>query len=105
MRFVETSVFTRQAVALLDDDALRALQAALVERPDLGAVIPGGGGVRKVRWAGSGRGKRGGVRVIYYWFASEAVIFCLLCYAKNERDDLSRAQLAALRALVERAGV
>ena len=65
MVIVETSVFTRQVQTLLSDDEYRELQAVLVARPGLGPVIPGSGGIRKVRWAARGQGKRGGARVIY----------------------------------------
>ena len=64
MEFIETPSFTRCVLALMDDDDYACLQATLALRPDLGKVIPGGGGIRKMRWAGSGRGKRGGLRVI-----------------------------------------
>ena len=66
MVIIETSVFTRQVQALLDDDDYRRLQTVLVLRPDAGVLIPGGGGLRKISWNIKGRGKRGGVRVIYY---------------------------------------
>ena len=61
----------------------------------------GTGGLRKIRWQGSGRGKRGGVRVIYYWAASHDVVLMLLMYGKNERDDLSAEQSKVLVALVK----
>jgi len=67
MVIIETSVFTRRITELLSDDEYRELQATLVERPKAGPVIPGSGGIRKLRWSASGRGKRGGARVIYYW--------------------------------------
>lgn len=67
MVIIETSIFTRQVQALLTEDEYRELQIVLVSRPNLGSVIKGSGGLRKVRWASSGKGKRGGVRVIYYW--------------------------------------
>jgi mRNA-degrading endonuclease RelE of RelBE toxin-antitoxin system len=67
MIIVETSIFTRQVQVLLDDDDYRRLQTTLVLRPDAGDLIPGGGGLRKIRWGAKGRGKRGGVRTIYYW--------------------------------------
>jgi len=66
MIIIETHIFTRKLKALLTDDEYRKLQNELVLRPDAGKIIPGSGGLRKLRWAGSGRGKRGGVRVIYY---------------------------------------
>jgi mRNA-degrading endonuclease RelE of RelBE toxin-antitoxin system len=78
MEFVETPTFTRLVLALMDDDMYARLQATLALRPDSGKVIPGGGGIRKLRWAGSGRGKRGGVRLIYYWQSANERIWMLL---------------------------
>jgi hypothetical protein len=66
MVIIETSIFTRQVQVLLDDDDYRSLQMTLVLRPEAGGLIPGGGGLRKIRWGAKGRGKRGGVRLIYY---------------------------------------
>jgi len=101
MVIVETPVFTRRVVELLTEEAYRELQGALTNRPMLGAVISGSGGLRKVRWAPPGTGKRGGVRIIYYWAATQDRILMLLVYAKNERDDLSPDQLRVLRRVVE----
>ena len=66
MDIVETSIFTHQVQALLSDEKYRQLQTMLVYRPDLGSIIPGSGGLRKIRWAAKGHGKRGGIRVIDY---------------------------------------
>lgn len=85
---------------LVDDDQYRLLQLRLVANPDEGDLIPGSGGLRKIRMAVAGRGKRGGARIIYYWVTSKSQIYMLLAYAKNERDDLTEAQLKALRDLV-----
>jgi mRNA-degrading endonuclease RelE of RelBE toxin-antitoxin system len=101
MVIIETSIFTRQVQALLDDDDYRRLQIVLVIRPDAGDIIPGSGGLRKIRWGAPGRGKRGGVRVIYYWAVSQDRILLLLIYAKTEQDDLTAAQLKVLRRMVE----
>lgn len=98
---METGAFTARIRMFLQDEEYRRLQASLTGRPDAGAVIPGTGGLRKVRWAGSGRGKRGGIRVIYFWHQATARILLLLAYAKNERDDLSEAQKRALRHIIE----
>lgn len=71
MRFVETPIFTKVITRLLDDESYRGLQVALMLRPEQGPLIRSGGGLRKVRWAGPGAGKRGGLRVIYYWAPAE----------------------------------
>jgi hypothetical protein len=101
MEFVETPTFTRLIGDLMDDDDYACLQAALALRPNLGKIIPGGGGIRKMRWTGSGRGKRGGLRFIYYWQTADQRIWMLLVYPKSERDDLSQQQLRQLRILVK----
>ena len=98
---IETSIFTRQVISLLTDEEYRQLQTALVLRPDLGPVIPGSGGLRKVRWSFSGRGKRSGIRAIYYWAVSHDKILMLFMYAKNELDDLTPEQLKVLRRIIE----
>ena len=90
MVIIETSVFTRRVTVLLSDDEYRELQATLVERPKAGPVIPGSGGIRKLRWSASGRGKRGGARVIYYWATEQDHLLMLFIYAKNESEDLTR---------------
>lgn len=100
MVFLETPVFTRQIRELVDDDQYRELQSTLVARPDAGDLIPRSGGLRKIRMAASGRGKRGGGRVIYYWVVAKDQIYMLLAYAKNVRDDLSEDELKMLRALI-----
>lgn len=101
MDFVETRVFTRQITKLLSDDEYRLLQQSLIVKPDAGAVIRRGGGLRKLRWRTSGRGKRGGIRVIYYWYVDEYQLFMLLAYDKNEKDDLSANELKVLRRIVK----
>jgi hypothetical protein len=73
----------------------------LTIQPDLGALIPGGGGIRKLRWAAKQRGKSGGIRIIYFWVVSHELIFMLAAYPKNEQVDLSASQLQFLRRLVE----
>lgn len=101
MVIVETSVFTRHLQALLADDDYRKLQVALAHRPRAGAVIPGSGGLRKIRWGTQERGKRGSVRVIYYWAVKQERLLMLMVYAKNERTDLTADQLKTLRQIVE----
>lgn len=101
MLIIETTIFTRQVQALLSDDDYRRLQTILVIRPDAGDLIPGSGGLRKIRWSAQGRGKRGGLRVIYYWAVQQDRIMMLLIYAKNERDDLTAEQINLLRRIIE----
>src|SRR5687767_2096423 len=101
MVFVESKTFTRLLVRYLDDESYRGLQGHLTERPEAGAVIRGSGGIRKVRWAASGRGKSGGVRVIYYWLTAEDQIFFLTLYGKNEKENLSDADLKVMAKLIE----
>lgn len=86
--FIETKLFSRLLGDYLTDDQYSQLQSALVEAPDRGALVPGSGGVRKLRWSQPGRGKRGGVRVIYYAKTHEGVIWMLTIYAKNEKQDI-----------------
>ena len=100
MRFVETPIFTKEVCDLLDDDDYRALQLALIFRPEQGAVIPGSGGLRKLRWGGKGRGKRGGLRIIYYQEKEEDTFYMLFVYQKNEQEDLTPTQLRVLGRLV-----
>jgi hypothetical protein len=101
MVIIETTVFTRQVLELLSEDEYRQFQLILVGRPHVGALIRGGGGLRKTRWALEGRGKRAGVRVIYYWAARQEQLLLLLMYPKNERDDLTPDQLKRLRSIIE----
>ncbi|MCB2262762.1 MAG: type II toxin-antitoxin system RelE/ParE family toxin, partial [Candidatus Thiosymbion ectosymbiont of Robbea hypermnestra] len=65
-------------------------------------IIQGSGGIRKIRWNGSGRGKRGGSRIIYYWAVHKDIIYMLFAYAKYEHSDLTKEQLSTLRKLVEK---
>ena len=100
MIFIETSIFTKEIKRILPDDEYRMLQTALLFRPDAGDLIQGSGGLRKVRWNLPGRGKRGALRVIYYWDPPD-VIFMLMPYEKTEQENLLPQQLKLLRALVK----
>lgn len=99
---LSSPVFTRRLKELLADDSYAAFQRALAERPDMGDVIEGTGGIRKVRVASSGHGKRGGSRVVYYHFTSASQIALLLIYPKSEKDDLSADERKALKQIIER---
>lgn len=102
MVIIETSVFTRRIAEILDDDEYGRLQAFVASRPDSGAVIPGSGGLRKLRWKVSGGGKRGGTRIIYYWWHQEEMILMLFAFRKSERSDLTKSQLQTLRKIVDK---
>ena len=97
LTFVETRLFSRIVGDYLSDEELGRLQAALAADPERGDVVPGSGGVRKLRWGMAGRGKRGGVRVIYYLRRREGVIWMLTLYAKNETANLPPATLRRIR--------
>lgn len=101
MVFVETSLFSKLLADHLSDDEYRGLQSYLIDRPDAGAVIQRSGGVRKVRWAAGGKGKSGGVRVIYYWVKADDQIVLLTLYGKSEKEDLSAAELKRIVKLIE----
>ena len=88
MLFIETSKFTELVQSQLNDDEYAALQWMLLERPDAGASVPSSGGVRKLRWGLRGKGKRGGIRVIYYWKTADDEIWLLTLYAKNVRENI-----------------
>ncbi len=102
MRFVETPVFTRVISDLLEDDNYQALQMALVLRPEQGAIVRGSGGLRKLRWGLAGRGKRGGVRLIYYWDKLTETFYMLYAYTKQEQGDLTADQVKILGRLVRK---
>jgi hypothetical protein len=97
MVFIETPIFTADVCALLSDEEYAALQQHLVAQPNAGPVIAGTGGLRKIRWAVAGKGKRGGTRVIYYHVVAQAQIRMILIYRKGIKDDLTPKEKTALR--------
>ncbi len=101
MELIETSTFTKQITALLSDEEYWEFQARLAANPQLGAVIKGGGGIRKVRVGVGSRGKRGGARVIYYWAARRGLILLLYAYFENVTADLTRKQVSQLAKVVK----
>jgi hypothetical protein len=96
---VETPEFLAAAQRIMNEDERGLLVDYLARNPSAGDIIPGTGGVRKLRWALEGRGKRGGARVIYYYDSDALPIFVLTAYAKNERADLSQAERNDFRRL------
>jgi hypothetical protein len=101
MVIIETPIFTKRLSGIMTDEEYRLLQMHLLNKPDAGKVIKGSGGLRKFRWSVKGHGKSGGVRIIYYWFASQDTILLLFSYAKNERTDLTSEQLQQLRKIIK----
>lgn len=97
----ETRVFTRRIQKILDAESYRLLQLHLLERPEFGDIIQGSGGIRKIRWAPTGSGKRGGARVLYYWAVDADTLLMLFAFQKNERADLTPAQLKQLASMVK----
>ncbi|PJD94263.1 MAG: hypothetical protein CK424_00105 [Legionella sp.] len=102
MIFIETPIFTVDLNELLTDDEYAEFQRYLADNPRLGDVIQDTGGLRKIRWAASGKGKRGGVRVIYYYLTADSQIRLLLIYKKGIQDNLTEKQKKILRKLNER---
>jgi hypothetical protein len=101
--FVELPPFERYRAEYLDDSAFASLQAALMANPEVGDVIQGTGGLRKVRFSDPRRrkGKRGGLRIIYYWWKAGRQFWLFTLYGKDEIDDLTAAQRKTLRALLD----
>jgi hypothetical protein len=100
MVFYETPIFIDQVTHLLDDESYRKLQNQLVRDPESGDLVPRSGGLRKIRWQAAGRGKRGGLRVIYYLQSHER-IYLLFAYPKNAQENLTPQQTQKLRQLIE----
>jgi len=102
MIIIETSIFSHLIQEIMSDDDYRSLQEALITKPDAGDVIRGSGGLRKVRWKVEGKGKSGGVRIIYYWVAADDQIRMVYAYRKSKQENLTPEQLATLRQIIER---
>src|SRR5262245_11878136 len=102
MEFVEAPPFTRFLKDYLSDDQYLAMQHLLTQNPALGDLMPNTGGVRKLRWADQrrGKGRRGGLRIIYYHFPSDHQIWLMTVYGKDEADDLTAAEKKTLRAAI-----
>lgn len=97
LTFVETKLFTQLVAQYLSDEEYRQLQHAIAANPEAGDVVRGSGGVRKLRWGTSGRGKRGGVRVIYYLRLRRGQVWMLTMYAKNETGTIAGPVLKRIK--------
>lgn len=102
LTFVETPVFTKRLKELMDDEIYLKFQQLLLANPTAGAIVSGGGGVRKIRYALKDKGKSGGVRVIYYYQDDKGKIWLLLIYPKSEKDNITKEQLAILKTYVKK---
>jgi hypothetical protein len=104
VEFIEATLFTRLLPEYLTDDAYAQLQLYLANDPEAGDVIPGTGGFRKVRWRepGRGQGRRGGLRVVYYLFLRDNLIWLFTLYGKGEAADLTSDEKRLLKAAAER---
>lgn len=104
LQFIETSIFQKKIDTLLSHDEYLSFQEYLRQNPEAGATISATGGCRKIRWAIQGKGKSGGIRVIYYYINTKGEIYLLLAYPKNERENLSYEQKAQLRKVISALG-
>jgi hypothetical protein len=100
MTVVETARFLKDVKSMMSDSEREELVAFLGANPAAGEIIPDTGGVRKIRWALSGRGKRGGARIIYYFHNERLPVFLLAAYGKNEKANLSMAERNAMKRLI-----
>ena len=101
MIFIETPIFTKEICKVMNDDSYRALQQSLLLRPEAGPLISGSNGLRKLRWSLAHSGKRGGVRLIYYWEVSQKVLYMLFVYRKTKQSDLTQKQISVLSKLIK----
>lgn len=95
--FIETKLFSRLVAEYMSDEEYSNLQNALIKDPEAGDLIPGSGGVRKLRWGVAGRGKRGGIRVIYYARTRQGQVWMLTLYAKNVMENISANVLRQIK--------
>jgi hypothetical protein len=103
MEFIEAPPFNRKLSEYFDDEAYRQFQVELAANPERGDVIPGTGGFRKLRWPDPrrGKGRWGGLRIIYYYFAGDQQLWLITLYGKNEAADLSHSQKKYMRSELE----
>jgi hypothetical protein len=101
VEFIETPLFVESIKNILDDEDVRALQNFLIQNPEAGDVVPGMAGLRKIRHAAKGHGKRGGARIIYLFIDVRNVIFLVFAYAKNTKLDLTTPEKKAFAQMVK----
>lgn len=94
--FIETKLFTQLITKYLSDDEYRELQLSIIKNPEVGKIIRGSGGIRKVRWTREGIGKSGGIRTIYYWAKARDQVYMLTMYSKSEKENIDKATLAQI---------
>jgi hypothetical protein len=102
MAVVETEVFLRQSAEIWTDEERNAFVDFIARNPEAGDIIPGSGGVRKVRWRWDGGGKRGGVRIIYFYLRKNVPLYLLMIYRKSRQADLSPDAKEAVQNFAER---
>lgn len=100
MQVIQTTIFQKIIGNFINDEEYRHLEATVVQHPEKGDIIPGSGGIRKLRWKRPGTGKQGGLRIIYYWITEDYQILMLYAYSKNQHEDLSKDQIKDLKYLV-----
>jgi len=100
MKLFTTKVYERTIGKLIPVESRRQMEDAIAQDPDAAPIIPGTGGIRKLRWSVPGRGKRGGIRTIYFYHAGPEEIYLLTAYGKSDREDLSPADIKAWSRLV-----
>jgi len=101
VEFIEASAFTKYVYEYLSEEEYLGLQSFLLQYPEAGKVVPKSGGVRKVRWAMSGKGKSGGVRVIYFFKKQDSEIWLLTIYSKNEMENIPAHTLRQIAKEIE----
>ena len=94
--FIETKLFTQLVKKYLSDDEYRELQQYIMKNPEVGNIVRGSGGIRKLRWAREGRGKSGGIRTIYYWAKARDQVYMLTIYSKSEKENIDKKTLAQI---------
>ena len=101
MEFIEATAFTKYIYNYLTDDEFLGLQSFLLKYPDFGKIVPGSGGIRKLRWGASAKGKSGCVRVIYYFKKQDDEIWLLTIYSKSEMENIPSHILRQIRKEIE----